>query len=195
MNAAVFYLPCIPNIEWLKNAAECNVVLIEREENFVKSSYRNRYEIAGPNGRQTLSIPLVGGRDHHRLYKDTRIAKVGHWQRKHWQAIRSAYGSAPFFEFYAYRFEPLYQKEADFLFDFNLDLLNLVLSCLKLNVKIEFTDSYEKDVKGITDLRNDKGISGLDYYQNFAERHGFIPNLCALDLIFNEGNRSLGVFK
>jgi hypothetical protein len=190
MTSALLYLPCLPNINWLQNFVKYENVMLEREENFVKSSFRNRYEIGGANGKQILTIPLQGGRDHHRLYKNTKIAYTGHWQKKHWQAICTAYGSAPFFEFYAHKFQPFFETETENLFEYNLGLLNVVLAALKLKKQFELTMVYDKASLGYTDLRNDKAISGIKYYQVFSERVGNMPNLCALDLIFNEGTRS-----
>ena len=192
--AAVFYLPYLPNINWLQNFAKHDSVFIEAEENFVKSTFRNRCEIAGSNGKQILTIPIIGGRDHHQLYKEVRISYTENWKKKHWQAIRSAYGSAPFFEFYAHKFQQVYEKQFEFLFEFNVELLKTTLSILKLNNNFQFTTEYKKESSEITDLLNaDKTTFTTKYYQVFEERNGFVVNLCALDLIFNEGNRSLEV--
>lgn len=192
--AAVFYLPYLPNISWLQNFAKNDTVVIEAEENFVKSTFRNRCEIAGANGKQVLTIPIIGGRDHHQLYKQVRISYTEQWQKKHFQAIRSAYGSAPFFEFYAHKFEEVYQKQFEFLYEFNLELLKTTLSIFKLNNHLQFTTEYQKESSDIIDLRNAyKATSTIKYYQVFEERNGFINDLCALDLIFNEGNRSLEI--
>ena len=191
MSALLLSLPYSPNIFWLQNFVKHNSVIVEQEENFVKSSFRNRCEIAGANGKQLLTIPIIGGRDHHQLYKEVRIANTGKWQKKHWQSIRSAYGSAPYFEFYAHKFEPIYEAEFELLFEFNAELLNATLAALKLNKQFEFTSGYEKEPTSAIDLRNNKqSNSSTKYYQVFAERNGFISNLCAFDLIFNEGNRS-----
>ncbi len=192
--AAVFYLPYLPNISWLQNFAKYDSVLIEAEENFVKSTFRNRCEIAGANGKQVLTIPIIGGRDHHQLYKQVRISYTENWQKRHLQAIRSAYGSAPFFEFYAHKFELVYQKQFEFLFEFNSELLKITLSVLKLNNNLHFTTEYMKESSETIDLRGaNESSTELKYYQVFEERNGFVANLCALDLIFNEGNRSLEV--
>lgn len=190
MTSALLYLPYLPNISWLQSFAKHESVFIERDENFVKSTCRNRCEIAGANGKQILTIPLIGGRDHHRLYKEVRISYKENWQKKHWQAIRSAYGSAPFFEFYADKFEPFYEKEFEFLFDFNLELHKTTLLVLKLKKEFQLTAEYQKELPDGIDFRADESSSTLKYYQVFEERNGFISNLCALDLIFNEGNRS-----
>ncbi|HLP19351.1 MAG TPA: WbqC family protein [Chitinophagales bacterium] len=188
--SAVLYLPYLPNINWLQNFIKHQPVVIEQHENFVKSTFRNRCMIAGANGPQLLSVPLLGGRDHHQPYRNVRISNTGHWQKKHWQAIRSAYGSAPYYEYYADRFESFYLKEFEFLFDFNLELLGLLVKALKLNSQITLTESFETAVQNRADLRNVYYGTDIKYYQVFAERNGFVPNLCALDLLFNQGPES-----
>lgn len=188
--SAVQYLPYLPNINWLQNFVKHQPVVIEQHENFVKSTFRNRCMIAGANGPQLLSIPLHGGRDHHRAYRDMRIAHTPQWQKKHWQAIRSAYGSAPYFEYYADRFQSFYEREFDFLFDFNLELLEVLLKALKLDTPVLLTESYEVALLNKADLRHVYEGTDITYYQVFAERNGFVPNLCVLDVLFNEGPES-----
>lgn len=188
MNNLLLELPYLPNINWLKNFVQHETVVLEREENFVKSSYRNRCEIAGANGKLSISIPIKGGRDHHQLYKAVRIDNTKPWQKTHWQSMQSAYGSSPYFEFYFERIQPFYEKEYDLLFDFNYELLKAVLKVLKTEKEIAFTTEFEKEVVGIIDLRKNKTTQTTTRYnQPFEERHGFIENLCALDLIFNLG--------
>src|SRR5947209_971778 len=70
---STMFLPYLPNIAWFSCILQRDTILIEREENFIKSTHRNRAEIAGANGKQLLSIPVHGGRDHHQKYKETII--------------------------------------------------------------------------------------------------------------------------
>jgi uncharacterized protein YraI len=71
-------------------------VIIEKMDNYVKQTYRNRCVIATANGMQTLSIPVVKP-DFHKCYtRDIRIADHGNWRHLHWNAIVSAYRSTPF---------------------------------------------------------------------------------------------------
>lgn len=193
--STVMYLPYLPDINWLQKYVACQPIVIERHENFVKSTNRNRCRITGANGVQMLSIPLGGGRDHHRLYTDVKISNAVNWQQKHWQAIRSAYGSAPYFEYYADRFLTSYEKQYEYLFEFNADLLRVVLKSLKLSTEIVFTESYQPTDAYSNDLRNDKQESSVRYYQVFEERNGFVPNLCVLDLLFNEGPQALAILR
>ena len=194
MTTALLELPYLPNAVWLKNYLKHDAIFVEREENFVKSSHRNRCEIAGANGKQQLSIPLAGGRDHHQLYKTVRIDNTKLWQKIHWQSIISAYGSTPFFEYYADRFQPFYEKQYDVLFDFNYEILQTVLKAIKAEKPFELTAMFEKEPEGKIDYRKKQHAdlqtpdsSFSRYCQPFEERHGFMENLCALDLIFNLG--------
>lgn len=195
MTAALLSLNYLPNITWFKSYVQYGNIWLERHENFVKSTGRNRTEIAAANGRQTLTIPLAGGRDHHRKYTDTKIAYITNWQANHWHSIRSAYGSAPYFEFYAHVFQKFYEKEYPYLFDFNLELLNATISVLKLKKGFELTATYEKTPVDIADMRSRRSVTPEDallprYLQVFEARHGFITNLSILDLIFNIGPQS-----
>ncbi|MBK8658358.1 MAG: WbqC family protein [Bacteroidetes bacterium] len=188
MNSAIFCLHYLPNIEWYCHFIRFENVILEKHENFVKSSFRNRCDIYGANGRLTLSIPVSGGRDHHRLYTETNVFNGSNWQHVHWNSIVSAYGKAPFFDYYAPQLQEYYLKEWESLFDFNLQLLQQLNTILKIETPITFTESFENEPgNGITDCRNLKPFFLSRYYQSFESRHGFIPNLSILDLLFHEG--------
>lgn len=188
MNSAVFCLHYLPNIEWYCHFIRFDHVVLEKHENFVKSSFRNRCDIYGANGCLTLSIPVAGGRDHHRLYAETKVFNTSNWQRVHWNSIVSAYGKAPFFDYYAPQLQVHYQKAWESLFDFNLQLLLQLNTILKIGTPITFTESFKKELSnGITDCRNLKPLILSRYYQSFENLHGYIPNLSILDLLFHEG--------
>jgi len=91
------YLPPISFWSVWLNAAH---IEIEAQENFVKSTFRNRCEVAGTNGLLKLSIPVEGGKSHRQLFKDTRIANDKRWQKIHWQTLCSAYRRSVYFEYY-----------------------------------------------------------------------------------------------
>lgn len=194
------YLPPIFLFSQLKN---CDEIILEASEHYQKRSFRNRCDIASSNGILSLTIPLQTGKNAQLNIKEVKIAQVENWQKQHWQSIRSAYGKAPFYEYYADVFHVHYEKQYDFLFDFNLSLLQSSLKLLKLPLNISFTSEYQKNINetNIIDFRNKLNkraipdIASLKKYpQLFEDRHGFQPNLSILDLLFCMGNQAKGYF-
>jgi len=99
------------------------------------------------------------------------------------------------FEYYAPQLEMYYVKHYEFLYRWNLDLMNWVIKILKLDIKImqiELGSILDSD-KNITDTILPKNYSQQfekfvpKYHQVFQEKTGFIQNMSILDLIFCEG--------
>ncbi|MCO6480288.1 MAG: WbqC family protein [Phaeodactylibacter sp.] len=200
MNTAVLlelhYLPCV---QYFSKLAHYPVVYIEAEENYQKGSYRNRCHIAGANGLLRLSIPLKQGKNEQQNIREVEIAYKEPWQSQHWNSIRSAYGNAPYFEFYAGQLRPHFERKPTFLFDFSYSLLQTLLELLQMDVSLRLADAYERETpEGMLDLRNtihpkkqrrwpDPHFTSIPYPQVFLEKHGFLPNLSILDLLFCTG--------
>ena len=175
-------------------------VWIETQEHYNKRSYRNRAHIASANGLLRLSIPLEKGKNEQQSIRNVRIAYYDNWPTAHWQAIQSAYGNAPFFEFYADDLKRLYQKKHTFLFDFNFELIQFFITQLSIEANIAYTETYRKDLPvNVKDFRttispkakhhfsNDLQFESIKYAQVFEEKHGFLANLSILDALFCMG--------
>ena len=174
--------------------------IIDGNAPFTKQTYRNRTIIATENGTQSLTIPVVhdGGRT---AMRDVRISEHGNWRRQHWNAMVSAYRKSPFFDYYADDFAHFYEEKEGFLLDFNIRLHDICSELLGLQHTL--TISNEKSLFSldtIEDLRHiaepEKAaeignIKNIPYYQVFMQRHGFIPNLSIIDLLFNMGSEGL----
>ncbi|KQC00931.1 WbqC family protein [Pedobacter sp. Hv1] len=167
--------------------------LLENQEHFPKQTYRNRATISSPNGTLDLIIPVVKGAKLHTPTKDVKISYDSKWQRLHWLSIQTCYRSSAYFEYYEDGLVPFYEKKYDFLFDYNLDLLNWLFKQLKINPELALTETYEKDIAEGLDYRNQfskKTIHEIEtksYFQVFSDRNEFIPNLSIVDLLFNQG--------
>lgn len=187
----------LPPISYFSGCVHKEPVLIERFEAYPKQTFRNRCRIYGPNGMQTLSIPVIKINGNHTLTKDIRIAASTPWQRLHWRSIETAYNNSPFFLYYKDELENVFRKKFDFLLDLNTTLLMILFSILGIEKKIGFTDHFLKIPEDITDYRESsqkkKEISTKQfppYTQVFSPKHGFIPDLSVIDLIFNLGPES-----
>ncbi len=233
-------------VQWYQklNRHRC---IIEQHDNFVKQTYRNRCVIASANGPQTLTVPIERYDGMKCAMRDIRISDHGNWRHLHWQALVSAYGETPFFEYYADDIRPFFEEHRwKYLLDFNLDITHTLCSLLDVRPDLTLSDHYidadeticggggisgaaagfEEANKGLDGAAESFGgaVKGLDgaaeslgslsacslfvdyrdairpkhplpdaefearpYYQVRALRHGFLPNLSVLDLLFNEG--------
>ncbi|MBL7889975.1 MAG: WbqC family protein [Bacteroidia bacterium] len=191
------YLGPIQYYQKLKNYDNC---LIEHYEHLTKQTYRSRCDIYSPNGKLTLSIPIVH-RNKRQIMKDVRISYEYNWQALHWRSLESSYRRSPFFEYYEDDFRPYYHdKKFEFLIDLNEALQQEIVGLIKLKSNYQFTKEYLKDYSEATDyrtlispkesLQNDTHFELKPYYQVFEPRHGFIENLSILDLLFNQGSKS-----
>jgi len=172
-------------------------IFIEQYETYSKQTYRNRCNIYGPNGVQSLNVPVIKGSSKNILTKDITISYDMNWKINHLRSLESAYNSSPFYEFYIDDILQLYKKKYDTLIDFNLDILRLCFEWLQIDDDINLTTDFNLVVQG-DDYRqnmhpkeNRNEFDGLfkqaNYIQGFEQRSGFIPNLSILDLIFNTG--------
>ncbi len=192
-------------------------LLIEKHETYQKRSFRNCYNIINPNGIITLSVPLKKGKHQAQKITDVLISYEEPWQKQHLESIRSAYGKAPYFDYYWPDLEELFKQKFGYLFELNHAALKLCFKLMQIKPLINFTEKYStptinfKDgnslVSKIDDLKDlratliSKKYHYIDKYQFspysqlFEDRHGFTPNLSILDLLFCTGPESSIVLK
>ena len=216
-------------IQWYQKLNRYDECLIERHESFIKQTYRNRMIIPTTNGPLSLTIPT--NHNTSLAMKDIRISDHANWRHVHWNALLSAYGESPFFEYYQDDIRPFYEKKYEFLFDFNMETTEKMIELLDIRPKISITEEYiqGKELKGeseeqdgeseafdsianhkvqsskfkvqsIVDFRDairpkkplpDAEFAPQRYYQVYEQKHGFLPNMSILDLLFNEGNEAI----
>ncbi|WP_418636194.1 WbqC family protein [Winogradskyella sp.] len=191
MNSLI-YPTSFPNIAHFWAIVNSDSVYFEVCDNYQKQSFRNRAEIYGANGKLALTVPVSYSQKNRQLYKDVRIANEEKWQIQHLKSLQSAYSMSPFFEYYIDDLMPLFETHFDYILDFNLKCFDILSDSLQLNLSPKHTSVFEKDTTDKTDFRtfvrrNFKVESFQPYTQVFTEKHGFIPNLSILDLLFNEG--------
>lgn len=185
-------------------------IVEERADHYVKQTYRNRCIIAADDGPLPLTIPVTAEASgtSQTAMRDIRISSHGKWRHQHWQAIVSAYDRSPFFEYYADGFEAIYRRDFVFLVDFNEALQHLVLDLLDIRPDIRFNHGAYADAgalqaetgEPVHDFRQsirpktspdfDADFRAVPYFQVFARRNGFVPNLSIIDLLFNMGPES-----
>jgi hypothetical protein len=191
------YFPCILQFALVVQAEGYQ---LEVHEHFVKQSYRNRCEIYGANGKQKLVIP-VKWRNHSPMH-EVKLSYAENWQKLQLKSLESAYRASPFFDYYEEDLKPYFQhQEIETLLDWNRQLEASLFELLMLPIELDETTSYEKTAPDFRDLISPKNkplIQSIDfppYLQVFGDRHGFIPNLSILDVLFNLGPESVPYLK
>jgi hypothetical protein len=134
-------------IQWYQKLNRYDHCVIEQFDNFQKQTYRNRCRIATANGSQVLTVP-VERTEGKCLMRDVRISDHGAWRHLHWNALQSAYGESPFFEFYADDLHPFFERRWTFLLDFNMDITNKLCELLDIHPRLSLTTNYFPSTSG-----------------------------------------------
>jgi len=168
----------IPPVSWFLGVYEMEEWQLGLERQFSKQTLRNRSFIGSFQGAQLVSIPLVN-QTTKGTYAEVKIDYSVNWQNQLCNALQTSYGKSPFFEYYDYLLFPVFKEKTEFLWDYNLNLLTMILRCLKAQKELSFVDydSIDEEISLV--------IS--PYYQVFNDKQAFIPQLSILDLLFNEG--------
>jgi len=185
-------------VEWYQQLYRADEAVIEQWESFQKQTYRNRCLIATANGIQALTVPV----EHSTLnsIKDLRISDHGNWRHLHWNAIQTAYGESPFFEYYQDDIRPFFEKRWAYLLDFNEEIRQKMCELLDIQPKVGFSLEFKVDSLINKDYRDkitpknpapDPDFQPRRYYQVYEQKHGFLPNLSILDLLLNMGPESI----
>lgn len=197
----------LPPVEYFAVCAQADKVFVEANEHYLKQTYRNRCILLNVSGPIELSIPVSKTQPNHCPVRDMRITYVENWQRNHWKSMETSYSTSPYFLYYRDYLEPFYiGRKYAFLFDFNMEMAEVLFRLLRLPVALHPTVSYEAHPEDKVDLRrliHPKHRTAPDYpyrtfepyNQVFSNVQPFIPNLSIFDLLCNKGPDSLAYLK
>lgn len=182
----------LPNIQYMARLVTEEKIAFINNKHYQKQTFRNRTEIYGANGKLKLTIPIVHHKTKaHQLDGKVAIHYDNKWQKDHWKSLEAAYRSSPFFEYYEDDFYPYYHQNFEKLMDFNIVLIEKILSLLDAEVNILRMVKVEKEFSDLIIAKKKVKKDNPHYHQVFQSKHGFINNLSILDLIFNLGPQSL----
>jgi len=168
-------------------------IVFEVNDNYQKQTYRNRTYIAHSNGKLLLNIPIKHTKSG--IKQKTRNVSTDDsfpWRSQHWKSLHSAYRSSPYFEFYEDELFPFFNETIHSLLELNLKSWNMVCELLEISKEYSFTEAYQvesdiPDLRNMVDAKSEPDYPLETYTQVLQEKHGFLPNLSILDLIFNLG--------
>lgn len=188
----------LPSVEYVARLAAGDCV-IDLHEHYVKRSERNRTRILTANGVMDLTVHLRNANRPQTPVCDVRLDYSKRWQHQHWEALVSAYAASPYFDFLADRFAPFYERRYEFLADYDLELLRLLLQLSGVGCELRLSERYVEAAPGDLDLRPKRREGSTfvaePYVQVFSDRMPFTANLSAIDLLFAEGSAAAGVLR
>ena len=185
-------LEYFPSVNSIINLYKLGVVCFSSIEPYKKSTFRNKMQVASSTGTLTLSIPIKGGRSVNLPYGEVEIDNKTNWQDLHFKTIKTVYGSAPYYQFYAYVLSDLYTTPFNRLFDWNFKCLDTFLKLSKMTnmIQASICDTNEKIPESLFFLENVELNNGLElfpYPQVFSKKTGFKANMSCIDLLMNLG--------
>jgi len=189
-------LQLFPSLQYLSKWQGFSVIL-EGEEHYRKGSFRNRYHLATAQGPLALSVPLEKGKHQQLPVREVKIDYKKDWPKQHWRTIETAYGKAPFFDYYGEDLRAILESRPSHLFELNWAALQFLLEHFQLG-QPSFSQQFSHQFEEGLDFRNqirpqqqaktqDPYLALIPYPQLFEDRLGFLPYLSALDLLFCMG--------
>jgi hypothetical protein len=122
------------------------------DRQFTRRDWRNRNRIKTARGTQWLTIPVVVKGRYHQRIDETRVSDSG-WATRHFETLRHAYRSAPFFDRYEPLLADLYRnaESEEFLSRVNRTFLEAICSELEIETRLSWSSDY-----AVTGSRTDR---------------------------------------
>ena len=191
---------CAASVRCYAAALKGGTLLIDLDEKRLPLRHsHHRYRVDGPNGVQTLTVPLVGSTNNIMTpLRDVLISEHGDWRRLHWGALYSAYGRSPYFDYVADDLQRVIYGSQRYLHEFNAQLHQVVVDFMDLPICTSYGVG-DSVVENATDLRgriamkkpDTLPIANVPYYQMWKGADGFRPDLSILDLMMNMGREGI----
>jgi hypothetical protein len=128
MLAAIHQLHYLPWLRYLEKMARADVFVVLDDVQYTKNGFQNRNKIKHAGGWMYLTVPTKA-RKGQRLDR-VEIAPAEAWNARHWRAVQSSYGRAPYFREHAEALESIYARAWRRLDPLNWELLCYLRSAL-----------------------------------------------------------------
>ena len=190
---------CAASVRCYAVAFKAGTLLIDLDERRLPLRHsHHRYLIDGPNGVQTLTVPLVGSTNNMMTpLRDVLISEHGDWRRLHWGALYSAYGRSPYFDYVADDLSRVIHGKQRYLREFNDQLHQVIVDFMDLpltTVPVTSVTAVDAiDLRGRIGMKKKDAlaIDDVPYYQMWPGQDGFKAGLSVLDLMMNLGREGI----
>lgn len=192
MSVALFSTAYFPPVAYMAALKRFDKARVEVKETFPKQTYRNRMLIMTSLGVKTLSVPVL--RSNHSRTEEVAIDYKDRWNVIHLRSLKTAYAASPYWFYYQDDVEALIMARYDRLVDLNNAVTDWAMQKTGVACRLEATRDYcvpdgsPDDYRYRLSPKVPLPPEGFPlYYQVFADRQPFTPNLSVLDLLANLG--------
>ena len=213
----------LPWLGLLDRVSRCDVFVILDSVPYSKNYFYNRNMIKTANGAIWLTVPILTKGHSGQDFTETRIDNNQNWSERHQKSIYYAYKNAPCFgEYYGYLKTKLSERW-EVITDLCIETFLYLLNSFNIKTKIMRSsemDSEGKKEELLINICKDLGATyylsgpdGKNYlnlemwrkndtkvdFQNYIhpvypQLYGdFVPNLSAIDLLFNCGREGFKI--
>ena len=213
----------LPFLGFFKKIESVELFVFLDDVNYSKGDWDNRNKIRTNENSMWLTVPILNKSG--KLLNEVEIDYSKDWIYKHKSAIKYNYEDCPFFDKYWKEIEKILDKKYKKLFELNMSLINYFISILQISTKTIFSSELDIKSTGskklldiCKSLNSDTYISGelgsnyldLDIFKNenitvkfekfqhpqYSQKYPkFIANMSIIDLLFNEGEKSIDILK
>jgi hypothetical protein len=101
-----------------------------------KTTWITRNRIKNDQGTLWMTIPVLKKGLGLQQIRKVRICQTGNWKKKHLRSFQSAYAHAPFLQDHIHLIEQVFTLNYDFLIDLSMDIINYILSFIRIETQI-----------------------------------------------------------
>jgi hypothetical protein len=134
MLAAIHQLHYLPWLRYIEKIDRADVFVALDDVQYTKNGFQNRNKIKNAAGWMYLTVPIKE-RAGQRL-DEVEIAEVNGWNERHWRALQSNYGRAPYFKKYARPLAEIYGRSWTHLNPLNWEMLTYLCSALGIDTPL-----------------------------------------------------------
>ena len=183
---------------------------------YSRQSYQNRTRLRNSQGAQWVTVPLKGAQ-HGRPHCDTRIRHIAAWRKRQWKAFRFNYSRTPYFSHYQEALEDFFAATYTRLGEVvcaSVGLTHRLWGLQSTLLRASEMDPLARTMDAVlghfpsqtlllpASVRKIDGhVCPMAHILHFAHPRyrqafdGFVPDMTALDLLFNYGPDSRAVLE
>tara|TARA_Y100000310_G_C20680989_1_gene815925 strand:- start:822 stop:1445 length:624 start_codon:yes stop_codon:yes gene_type:complete len=140
---------------------QSDVFVILDDCQYEKNGFQNRNKILTPHGIKWLTIPVKF--DSHTIIKNVKIVN-NLWQKKHRKTIFYSYSNTSYFDVFFPLIEEIFLLESEYLINYSLLNLDVILNIFYLKCKIYYSSSMNINTQKTQRLVDICNYVGADTY-------------------------------